>query len=40
LNGDLDLVPDLRHLGRRLQEGFLELRDAALPIAPMTSTAT
>jgi diacylglycerol O-acyltransferase len=40
LNGDLDLLPDLRQLGTRLQEAFHELRDAAAPILPAISTAS
>jgi WS/DGAT/MGAT family acyltransferase len=40
LNADLDLIPDVRHLASRLQEGFLELRDAALPVLPATSNAS
>lgn len=39
LNGDLDLLPDLRHLGARLQESFHEVRSAALPTPIALSTA-
>lgn len=36
LNGDVDLMPDLHHLARCLQEAFVELRDSATRLASVT----
>ena len=36
VNGDVDLLPDLQHLARCVQEAFIELRDSITRLASVT----
>lgn len=37
VNGDVDLLPDLHHLARSVQEAFIELRDSTTRLASVTT---